>query len=542
MSYAIELVLRSSCVLATGWAICWLLRKQPAAFRHWLLAITVALAAALPVINVALPAVELPAMGWTKEIKPAPTVEGEADTTVTFAGPVDAVVRPSPSFDWATFAYRVWIAGVIASAGLLACAAIWLMWLGRRAEIAGPNWQDTADDVSAELGIRRPVRILITSHPAMLVTWGAIAPVILLPADAGAWPDDRIRVVLAHELAHVARRDWLIQLCAEAARAINWFNPLFWIACARLRRDSEHACDDIVLDLGIQGTSYAEHLVALARTFSVHGRTWLPAPSIARPSTLERRVRAMLNPQVDRRPVSRSRKAVLAAIMFAAALPIAAASQGKAAPAGTITDPSGLPLPDAVVRLNPVDGEGVFETRSDAAGAFQFPEVPTGEYMLSARYPGFSSVRQRIPINGTVTIKLQLQVGTLRETVSVRGGSGKDAGPKESRRTVTASYAAPSCGSTTVGGNLKPPMKVRDVRPRFKQSWTDANVEGDVLLQARIGTDGRVQHVEVVSPGNPELEDEAIAAVSQWEFSPTYLNCEAVEVRMFVTVSFKIER
>jgi len=39
-----------------------------------------------------------------------------------------------------------------------------------------------------------------------------------------------------------------------------------------------------------------------------------------------------------------------------------------------------------------------------------------------------------------------------------------------------------------------------------------------------------------------ELEDEAIAAVSQWEFSPTYLNCEPIEVRMYVTVSFKVER
>ncbi len=78
-------------------------------------------------------------------------------------------------------------------------------------------------------------------------------------------------------------------------------------------------------------------------------------------------------------------------------------------------------------------------------------------------------------------------------------------------------------------------MKLRDVRPRYSQAWADANVEGSVLMSARIGTDGKVQAVEVVSPGNVELEDEAIAAVSQWEFSPTYLNCEPIEVRMYVT-------
>jgi len=51
-----------------------------------------------------------------------------------------------------------------------------------------------------------------------------------------------------------------------------------------------------------------------------------------------------------------------------------------------------------------------------------------------------------------------------------------------------------------------------------------------------------VRGAEVVSSANADLEEEAIAAVSQWEFSPTYLNCAPIEVRMFVTVSFKIDR
>ena len=100
--------------------------------------------------------------------------------------------------------------------------------------------------------------------------------------------------------------------------------------------------------------------------------------------------------------------------------------------------------------------------------------------------------------------------------------------------------SAPACVPTTAGGQLTPPMKVRDVRPRYKQAWIDAKLEGDVLLQARIGTDGTVRERRSrFRRCNAELEDEAIAAVSQWEFSPTYLNCEPIEVRMYVTVSFK---
>jgi TonB family protein len=138
-----------------------------------------------------------------------------------------------------------------------------------------------------------------------------------------------------------------------------------------------------------------------------------------------------------------------------------------------------------------------------------------------------------------------MQVGTLRETITIRGAAGSvgDDSSKASVQTARAGYdSKPKCGSTEVGGNLKPPMKLKDVRPRYRQAWIDNNVEGEVLLEAIIGADGRVRNVQVVSPGNADLEEEAMMAVSQWEFSPTWLNCEAIEVRMFVTASFKIEQ
>ena len=142
----------------------------------------------------------------------------------------------------------LWAIGAGVSLAILLSGAIWLSWLGAKATEAGDRWRAEAEVLRARMGLSRPVRILVTTHPALLVTWGTIAPVILLPADAPSWSADRIRLVLVHEFAHLVRRDWLIQLAGEVARAINWFNPLFWIACARLRRESEYACDDIVLD------------------------------------------------------------------------------------------------------------------------------------------------------------------------------------------------------------------------------------------------------------------------------------------------------
>ena len=161
--------------------------------------------------------------------------------------------------------------------------------------------------------------------------------------------------------------------------------------------------------------------------------------------------------------------------------------------------------------------------------------------MISGRAMGFSGQRQRIRVSGATTFALRLSVGTLRETITVIGGTGS--GPVGPRTGSAAPKPSkPACTASAVGGQITPPMKVRDVRPRFKQAWSDNNLTGEVLLQARIGPDGKVTAVEVVSGANSEMEDEAIVAVSQWEFSTTYLNCEPIEVRMFVTVSFKLER
>lgn len=532
-------IARSSIVLLAGLAAIIVLRKQPAALRHWIIAAALVLAVAHPAITLIVPALPVPAVSWNVADRTRPaTATVETDYTVADDAPQP---RATPAIDWAAIIMRVWIAGVAISVCSLLAGIGWLLWLGSRARTAGPEWLDVEILVRTQIKLPRPVRVAITSHPALIVTWRAIAPVILLPADADTWSADRKRLVIAHEMAHLVRQDWIIQLFAELARSINWFNPLFWIACERLRRESEYASDDIVLETGIAGTSYATHLIDLARSLSAH-RTWLPAPSIARPSTLERRVRAMLNPAVNRQPVSRRLQLAIVALLCAIALPIAAASQSQNAPAGTVRDPMGRPLADAELRLTDINTGQVIEAKTDTTGNFQFPQVAAGPYLLSVRYPGFSAQRQRLDLNGGTTISIQVEVGTLRETVTVRGGGddvpiGAPVGTRISQSAVSQDRA-PAC--TPEAGQLTPPMKIRDVRPVYRRELVDARVEGDILMQAKIGKDGRVRSVDVISPVNADLEDAAIAAVTQWQFTPTYLNCEPVEVQMYVTVQFKL--
>lgn len=249
----------------------------------------------------------------------------------------------------------------------------------------------------------------------------------------------------------------------------------------------------------------------------------------------------MLNTNINRRPISRWRRLVTVAALIAAALPVAAVATTAGTPSGVLRDPSGRVLPGATVRLSAISSEAIHETQSDSGGVFQFPEIPDGDYMLSARLPGFLSARQRIRVTSSMApLNVALQVGTLKETITVRS-DGSNPGPV----TMAAARPMPTpppCGTTELGGNLKPPMKLKDVRPVYKPELAANDVEGEVLLQAVIGVDGKVRGVEVVSSVNLDLEEAAIRAVSQWEFSPTYLNCQAIEVRMFVTASFKLDR
>ena len=136
------------------------------------------------------------------------------------------------------------------------------------------RWRTLTDELSHDCGVTRPVALLQSHDASLLVTYGVWHPGIILPAGASTWTDDRMRVVLRHELAHIARRDAGVQLVGEALRIMQPLNPFVWIACHRLRQESEYACDDAVLRGGVNATDYATHLFDVAKHLSGRHITW----------------------------------------------------------------------------------------------------------------------------------------------------------------------------------------------------------------------------------------------------------------------------
>src|SRR2546426_692060 len=163
----------------------------------------------------------------TPAAKPAPRAPSSAPSVATDVEPVRWRIRPN----WTALVFPVWLSGVAAVLILLAVGMARIAWLDRTtAPLRDERWLLLVEDLSLELGLTRHVRLLQAHGPAMPMTWGIRRPAILLPAEADAWDAERRRDVLLHELAHVKRHDFLIQLIARIACAVYWFHPLAWIA------------------------------------------------------------------------------------------------------------------------------------------------------------------------------------------------------------------------------------------------------------------------------------------------------------------------
>ena len=402
--------------------------------------------------------------------------------------------------------------------------------------IDGP-WSDNATTLAAVVGLRRPIALLQTDTPDVLATWGLVRPRILLPSHAHEWSDARIHAVLGHEVAHIQRHDWLVQIAAEGIRAIYWFSPVFWLACRRLRRESEQACDDAVLRLGVRPRDYAIHLLDVARRCRSSSLPVAAVMPMARPSSLERRIVAMLNPSLGRQALSRWAVATTVVGLLVVALPVAAfraAQDGPLALSGVIYDPSGGVLPEAALTLED-ERQNKWQATSDSSGHFEFPPVSAGKYVLEVSLAGFRPLRQELEL--TVARDwaraVTLQVGAVQETVTV-----SERRPKPKSGGLQASGPVP----VRVGGNIRPPTKTHDAHPVYPASMRDAGREGRVPLEAIIGRDGAVVSVRVATAQvHPDFVQAAIDAVQQWRFTPTMLNGKPVEVVMTVTVEFTLE-
>ena len=570
MSLLLDSTLKVSLVILVGLALATALRNRSAAARHSVIAASLLCAMAMPLLELVVPAWRLSSVIASapvvrQPVQTATVSESAPDATapLEFSESVAVQAPASERTGVSRFVTPAWLLGAGLSLVMLVIGLTRLTWLASRARPveAGP-WTRLADEIGRELSLGRRVQLLECDHPSLLVTWGLFSPKVILPRAAQFWSEERIAVVLRHELAHIRRGDWVVQIAGELVRTAYWFNPLVWIACTRLRQESEQACDDEVLTSGVDGPDYATHLVELARLLKADAAPHLPAPGIARSSSLERRIRAMLDARLTRTPATALARLMTVGALLTFTLALAAAQTGPVTFSGSVLDQTGAPVPGATVVLTNAQSQARFEVTSDASGHFQFVPLPADTYALEATLAAFKKSEDTVSLVGKkVSRDVVLSLGELQETISVRASSTVNA--EQAEREVVEKMAAAgaglakiaedplsrsafqramdNCKPSSAGGRVRPPHKIKDVKPIYPMSLRASQTGGKVLLKATIDVDGTVRDVQVVKSAHPDLDNAAIEAVRQWQFDGTLLNCAPVEVSMNIAVGFEVQ-
>lgn len=309
-SSLVELAVRATVVFFVALVLEWLTRREPAATRHQLWTLTFALLLVLPVLALTGPSWDVPLLPTPdpagdevrKEpvVNPVPAGLAAAAASSPSSAALDAPVPATKAVVWPwrslSLLLLIWAIGCGAALVSIGVGILRFQRLVGSAEPVGdPVWHRQLDAVQDELGFRRDVRLLLGGEAGTPMAGGLWQPIILLPASAADWSQAQLRMVLAHELVHVRRRDALRQLASRVVLAFYWFHPLSWVASRIAAARREEACDEEVLAVGPRPSEYAGHLLSLAEGRAIR-RPVLSLPMVQQPSRLERRIRAILNP------------------------------------------------------------------------------------------------------------------------------------------------------------------------------------------------------------------------------------------------------
>lgn len=315
----LEIVLKSFAITSFTFLMLFCLRKQTAALRHQICAISLLSLPLLLIASAWMPTVPIPVL-------PAPSTGDTQPSFVlipdrpTIKAPIaikEPIFRFQPNSPTSsqTQAQEISIEDTYTPSWPLifwlvgACLLLLglLFDIGRRNRLkrqATPasqvTWAKHIAQVCQLLRLESVVQILQSTRIQIPLTYGWRKPVVLLPQQAENWPTEQQRIVLLHEMAHIKRKDQLIQSLCHISNALYWFNPLVWVLTRRLQTEQERACDDHVINMGISAPDYATHLLSVARNLNLNPS--LATVPFARKADLPNRIRLILNNRVNRKP------------------------------------------------------------------------------------------------------------------------------------------------------------------------------------------------------------------------------------------------
>lgn len=163
-----------------------------------------------------------------------------------------------------TSIFWIWIAGVVLLAIRFGGGLFYIHQLRKKVISIEPQWIDRLDDLKNKLGFKSIVEIFESIHISKPMVVGHLKPVIILPVGMlTGLPTQQIESILIHELIHIKRHDFLVNLIQSLMEIIFFFNPFVWILSSMVRREREYCCDDQVIRAGSMSIDYVKALASL---------------------------------------------------------------------------------------------------------------------------------------------------------------------------------------------------------------------------------------------------------------------------------------
>lgn len=395
------------------------------------------------------------------------------------------------------------------------------------------EWQLRLIDLSMRFGIPRPIRLLSSFEVSAPTLVGWLKPVILLPASLlSGFTPVQIELILAHELAHVRRYDYLANLVQIVVETLLFYHPAVHWICSDVRQQREQCCDDLVLSVGGgERVAYARTLADLeewVQDGSGRGARTLQPALGADGGVLLARVRRIVEPgEAQYALPSRGGG------MF---LPLALLCTGFLL---------------VVLRLNSWPGESVgamlaraSATSAELLAAATFRIHPDAAALPLRIEP--AAVAVRMPSAGEAApppalpkseLKLAAEVALPPATLSAREKDpiAVPAEPTaEARPMLPPSQAAPADSLKKAAPAISNPRPVHVVQPRYPSDALRSGITGRVDLEFRVDTDGKVRDVRVLDAQPAGVFDRAaIAALQQWQFEVPAASADERYVRSF---------
>ena len=251
--------------------------------------------------------------------EPLPDERYDAGETETYFAAADSTPSiAAVDFDWVTLLIALWIAGMTL---LLLNVVIVFERLNRRLRIAPAlpeRWQETAQRIKRELGVREDVRFVMLASFASPALSASLRPTVVLPMEL-VWQEDEaaIEFALRHELMHVKRRDHFVCLLLTLLKAVYWFNPVVWLGSWLMRLDMETACDSMVVK-ELDDTVKKQYAATIIGMYAKPQPRFVLGMALGHTRrTAERRVRGLFMRSRSRRST------VVAAVMLAAIMLVA---------------------------------------------------------------------------------------------------------------------------------------------------------------------------------------------------------------------------